>query len=86
MPDGYSIWFNLVGNLGALGFVFILVWHMMTKQLPKMIRSFQESLKTARDDFRASLNEHKEFYAQQRITDREHMTALINTLNKNILS
>jgi len=75
MSDYGSI-IDLVSNVGAVGFVFLLVWRTFNFTIPKMVKSFELSLKDARqnfrdtlsqqrDDFRDMLREHREFITRE---------------------
>jgi len=71
----YSALVDIIGNIGALGFVLVLFWHTTSHTIPKLTRSFEESTKTARqdfrdmlktqrDDFREMLKDHRKFVVQ----------------------
>lgn len=68
----YSVIVDLISNVGAMGFVFMLVWRTTNHTIPRLARSFEKATKDAqqdfrnilqqqRDDFRDSLREHREF-------------------------
>lgn len=68
----YSTIVDLISNVGAMGFVFMLVWRTTNHTIPRLAKSFeratkdaqqdfQKVLKQQRDDFQDTLREHREF-------------------------
>ena len=67
---------NLVGNLGALGLIFWLVYRTTSYTLPKITSDFEKSISQARtdykdmmererSDFRDIIEEQRAFFASQ---------------------
>jgi len=73
---------DLISNLGSLGFVFWLVLRTTNHTIPRLAKSFEESMKQTRedfrdigirtrDDFREILEETRSFYAAQIERERQ---------------
>ncbi len=88
---------NLAGNFGSLGLIFWLVWRTTNFTIPRLAKTFEESLNKQRQDFRESmhnernksqimLSEYKDFFIHQVEREREfQMNAtkqIVDTLNE----
>jgi hypothetical protein len=85
----YNILVDAAGNLGALGFIFWLVWHTTNHTLPKITKSFEESvergrqdhlsaLQKQRDDFRDMLGEQRDFFEDRVDAEKRQADKLID--------
>lgn len=82
---------DLISNLGSLGFVFWLVLRTTNHTIPRLARSFEESLKQSRedfrdlqirtrDDFREILEETRSFFAAQIERERQFNEVQVSKL------
>jgi predicted negative regulator of RcsB-dependent stress response len=62
MEETSKLFLDLVGNLGALGFIFWLVWRTTNHTIPRLAESFEKAVEAARKDYReASTQERADF-------------------------
>ncbi len=92
MPSGmeYNFFVDAVGNVGALGFIFWLVWRTTNHTLPRITKSFEESvergrqdhlasLQKQRDDFRDMLGDQRDFFADRVDAEKRQTDKLLET-------
>jgi hypothetical protein len=83
MPE-FDPMFNLVSNLGALGFIFWLVWRTTNHTIPRLAEDFQKGLKEARDDYRMSSKQQRDdlckFFAEQLASERSKIDRLVDSM------
>jgi hypothetical protein len=83
----YTLFLDLFSNLGAVGFIFWLTWRTTNHTIPRLAKSFEESiqvtredfksiLKQQREDFRAILEQNREFFARQADNERAQLEKL----------
>ncbi len=84
-PD-VSFFVDLVGNIGALGFIFWLVWRTTNHTIPRLAQSFEESVDKSRADFREELKEQRvdfrNMLAEQRTFFADHMDQCRTSLDR----
>lgn len=74
MNSDTSLMVNLVGNLGALGFIFWLVWRTFNHTIPRLAESFEKGISEQRQDHRAELDRARAEYLQALATQRKEFT------------
>jgi hypothetical protein len=92
-----SSYIDLAGNLGALGFIFWLVWRMSNHTIPRLVDEFKEGLNKQRTDFKeiaslaridflSQLAEQRTSFRDQLEREREssqiRMLEILKTINK----
>lgn len=82
--ENYDVMFNLVSNLGALGFIFWLVWRTTNHTIPRLAEDFKNGLKEARDDYRATAKQQRDdlckFFAEQLASERSKIDRLVDSM------
>jgi hypothetical protein len=87
MNQDYALFLDLFSNLGAIGFIFWLMWRTTNHTIPRLAQSFEESIKVTRDDFKDTLQlqredfkkileQNKEFFAKQVENERSQLEKL----------
>lgn len=67
-PDS-QVMMNLVGNLGALGFIFWLVWRTTNHTIPRLAESFEKAISEQRLDHKEELDRARADYIKA-LTDQ----------------
>lgn len=65
-----NIFVELIGNLGAMGFIFWLVHRTTTHTIPRLAENFEQASKEQREDFRKILESQREDFKMQIDTQR----------------
>lgn len=74
MTSDTSLLVNLVGNLGALGFIFWLVWRTTNHTIPRLAESFEKGITEQRQDHRGELDRARADYLQALALQRKDFT------------
>lgn len=75
MPDDFSFIIDLVGNLGALGFIFWLVWRTTNHTIPRLASSFEDALKLQREDFKVVTAQERQDFHNHVVSHRDFFAA-----------
>lgn len=73
-PDG-QLMMNLVGNLGALGFIFWLVWRTTNHTIPRLAESFEKGITEQRKDHKEEMDRARADYLQALVQQRSDFCA-----------
>jgi len=68
-PDSQML-MNLVGNLGALGFIFWLVWRTTNHTIPRLADSFEKGITNQRQDHKEDMERARADYLQALVQQR----------------
>lgn len=75
---------NFVGNFGALGLIFWLVWRTNSYTLPKIIADFEKSVTEARTDYKEMLtaerDDFKNILDDQRVFFEKQLSKLLDAV------
>lgn len=73
-PDSQML-MNLVGNLGALGFIFWLVWRTTNHTIPRLAESFEKGITEQRKDHKEEMERARADYLQALVQQRNDFCA-----------
>lgn len=77
-PDDVNFTVDIFSNLGALGFVFWLVWRTTNHTIPRLAKSFEEGLKDARTDFKEGLKDSRTDFRDGLKQQRDDFASILN--------
>jgi hypothetical protein len=70
-PPEINFIFELVTNLGAIGFIFWMAWRTNNVTIPRIVKNSEDAIKLQRDDFLSATKEQREFFKIQVERERE---------------
>lgn len=77
---------SLVGDLGALGFVFWMAWRLANNTIPRLAKQFEEASDRQRSDFKELLQEQRDAFSAMMEREREvhgqHVTSIVESIKE----
>ncbi len=91
VTQDYALFLDLFSNLGAIGFIFWLTWRTTNHTIPRLAKSFEDSvkvnredfketLKQQRDDFKVLIEQHREFFSRQLEAERLQLEKIVTSV------
>ena len=84
--DQGQLFISIVGDLGALGFVFWMTWRMTNYTIPRLASQFEEAIDRQRNDFKEMILQQQNFFEKQVEREREfqekRFSAIINAFSE----
>ena len=86
MVETYQTIVQLIGDLGAIGFVLFLTHRLTTKTIPDLSKEFQDSAAKQRAEFSATLNRQREdfvkWHEREIDTHEKHVSSIVDALKE----
>ena len=86
MDAGYQTFVSLVGDLGALGFVFFMTWRLANSTIPRLAKQFEDAGEKQRVDFKEILQEQRDTFVSMLEREQEvhgqHVTRIVESIKE----
>lgn len=86
MDAGYQTFVSLVGDLGALGFVFFMTWRLANNTIPRLAKQFEDASEKQRADFKELLQEQRATFVSMMEREQEvhgqHVTRIVESIRE----
>lgn len=72
--------FNVVSNLSATGVLIWVVWYMLSRAIPDIIKRFTDEMTTARADFRAEISAERDHCREELDRSDQRLLASVQAI------